>query len=296
MDQDAFLQSLQTARAQGKLNHAYLLTQNSQRELRETAQKAIAALTCERGVIEGCGECPACMKRISDNLPHVTWLEPDGSSLKIAQMRAAMHRDHTKLPTGTLALIFFEQAQRMTVEAANSILKWIEEPHAQRVFFLLTTSPFALLPTIRSRCTLIRLNDARANQEEPSDERFAELEAAVLELVELCKTKPHRAWHFANDRVAKLQVKPEEMPVFFDRVTASFRALSREQTQNHPVLLAGGDLTTGATHGADGLRRARSYAQCALLFSHARRRLSHHVNGISLLEVTLMDVADVLRR
>ncbi|KUO96582.1 hypothetical protein [Ferroacidibacillus organovorans] len=296
MDQDDFLQTLQAARMQGKLHHAYLLTQNSEQALRETAQKAMATLTCERGVIAGCEECAECIRRVSENLPYVTWLEPDGSSLKIAQMRNAMQRDQTKLPAGALALVFFEQAQRMTVEAANSILKWIEEPHAQRVFFLLTTSPYALLPTIRSRCVLIRLSDSLQNQEGPSSERFAELEAAVLELVELCKTKPHRAWHFANDRVAKLRIKPEEMPVFFDRVTASFRALSREQTQNHPVLLAGGDLTTGATHGADGLRRARSYAQCALLFSHARRRLSHHVNGISLLEVTLMDVADVLRR
>ena len=86
------------------------------------------------------------------NHPDLHVLEPDGNSIKIEQVRSLQKGLNLKPLEANRKICLIEEAESMTLGAANALLKTLEEPRGDTLLILLTAYPNRLLETIRSRC------------------------------------------------------------------------------------------------------------------------------------------------
>lgn len=148
---------LQRGLAAGRIAHAYLFTGPGGIGKRAAALALAQALNCQRGeaVDDGCGACQSCRKIARGLHPDVQVIEPGGATLKIEQVRA-LQADAALGPYEAKRKVFIlDRAEKMTEQAANALLKTLEEPPGWTVIVLLTTTPSALPSTIVSRCQMV---------------------------------------------------------------------------------------------------------------------------------------------
>ncbi|MET0379749.1 MAG: DNA polymerase III subunit delta', partial [Spongiibacteraceae bacterium] len=146
---------LQRQREAGQLPHALLLAGPSGVGKRRFAAALSAALLCqspERGI--ACGRCRTCGLMTAGTHPDWTWLTPEekGKAIKIDWVRELVLSMAQTAQQGGLKLAVLEPAEAMNRNAANALLKTLEEPSGATVLMLISDSPARLLPTIRSRC------------------------------------------------------------------------------------------------------------------------------------------------
>ncbi len=142
---------LMNALRSGKVSHAYLFHGPSGTGRKAMAQTFAQALFCTAGIHDACGECLECRKFMNGNQQDVTYIAPDGQSVKIDQIRA-LQRDFAYRNNDAKRKVYMiEKAERMTVQAANSLLKFLEEPLSPITAILIADNGQAVLPTIRSR-------------------------------------------------------------------------------------------------------------------------------------------------
>ncbi|MHB1419974.1 MAG: DNA polymerase III subunit delta' [Bacillota bacterium] len=158
--QNLAIRQLLNALSSGQVAHAYLFTGPAGVGKRTTAMAVSQALNCLHPDEDGepCGECPPCKKIALGNHPDVRVLGPEGASIKINQVRimqAALGYRHFE---GRYKVVTIQDAEKMTLEAANCILKILEEPPPNTVFMLVTDRDEGILPTIVSRCQAVRFN------------------------------------------------------------------------------------------------------------------------------------------
>lgn len=126
---------------------------------RHLAAWLAAAVLCENSVprLRVCGTCQSCLLINAHSHPDLLWVSPeeDKQQISVEQIRAAGTRlTQTSYRQGYKVAVV-EPAHQMTVNAANSLLKTLEEPTPQSVLVLVTSQPSSLLPTVRSRCSKI---------------------------------------------------------------------------------------------------------------------------------------------
>jgi DNA polymerase III subunit delta' len=107
---------------------------------------------------DGCDECSVCRRINAGGYGDVTVVRPDGQFIKIAQTREMAEEVYFRPREGRQRFFIIDEADRLREEAANSLLKTLEEPPPTSTIILLTARPDALLSTIRSRAQ--RLNFA----------------------------------------------------------------------------------------------------------------------------------------
>lgn len=134
----------------GRLAHAYLFTGPDGIGKQLVAVALARAVVCEEQ--RGCGDCVACRKLDHHNHPDFHRLEPDGASIKIEQVRALQRELHLRPLEASRKICLIDQAELMTIGAANALLKTLEEPRGDSLFILLSSQPQRLPETIRSRC------------------------------------------------------------------------------------------------------------------------------------------------
>ena len=115
--------------------------------------QAVNCLRPEDG--DACGECAACRKVAASNHIDVEMFSPDGQFIKIGQMREMTEKAQFRPYDGRRRVYIIDQADRLNQQAANSILKVLEEPPETTLLVLVTSKPYALLETIRSRCQIL---------------------------------------------------------------------------------------------------------------------------------------------
>lgn len=169
-----------------KQRHAYLFTGPQGVGRQTLAIRFAQALNCtdppERG--DFCGVCRDCRQLAALTHPDLSLLVPEEGhkDILIDQVRTLQHTLALSPYSGTYRIALLPDFQRATTQAANALLKTLEEP-ADRVILLLTANaPEALLPTIVSRCEVIRLRPASiiATQGYLEAERGLEAERAQL--------------------------------------------------------------------------------------------------------------------
>jgi DNA polymerase-3 subunit delta' len=121
-----------------------------------TARSFGMALNCtDPHGAEACMACASCAKVLSGAHPDVIVVEPDGTFIKIDQVRAVSRQLRFAPLEGRWRLVIVNDAHVMNLEAGNAILKMLEEPPEGTVIILTATQTTGLLPTIVSRCQQI---------------------------------------------------------------------------------------------------------------------------------------------
>src|SRR6201996_6110246 len=138
----------------GAMTHAWLFTGPPGSGRSVAARAFAAALLCRDG---GCGECAACRQVHAGTHADLMVVRPDGLSYGVKQTRDLVLRAAGAPSGGRWRVVLFEDADRCTEQAANALLKAIEEPAPRTVWLLCAPSAEDLVTTIRSRCRVVTL-------------------------------------------------------------------------------------------------------------------------------------------
>ncbi|MBC8017773.1 MAG: DNA polymerase III subunit delta' [Verrucomicrobia bacterium] len=144
----------------GKISHSYIFEGLPGCGRRKTALALIQAIFCKAVDDDACGVCPSCRKIAGGNHGDIHFVEPlpDKRDISIDQLREIQRELSLRPYEAPRKACILEPAERMSVNAANSLLKTLEEPPGNAIIILLSENADMLLPTIRSRCQLIRFS------------------------------------------------------------------------------------------------------------------------------------------
>ncbi|MDL2285833.1 DNA polymerase III subunit delta' [Desulfococcaceae bacterium OttesenSCG-928-F15] len=153
--QDFVFRSLDSMLSSGRFPHALLFSGLPGSGRFRTAQNLMMRLNCD-GASSPCGECRSCTKVLRDNHPDFIQIRPLNGIIRIEEVRDLLRLLIRKPNEARMRLVFLEDAESMNREAANALLKMLEEPPPSTSFILSSKTPQLLLETIRSRCQELR--------------------------------------------------------------------------------------------------------------------------------------------
>ncbi|NLL80330.1 MAG: DNA polymerase III subunit delta [Clostridiales bacterium] len=202
--QEQLKEHLQTAIRMNKVSHAYIINGERSCGKEFIAQIFAMALQCEQGGEEPCQECHSCKQALSRNQPdiiRVTHEKPN--TIGVEDIRSQINGDIAIKPYSSPRKIYImNEAEKMTAQAQNALLKTLEEPPEYAVILLLTTNVDALLPTILSRCVVL-------NMKPVADEKVKQFLMEELEIPDY-KAKVCVAFARGNIGKAKMLAASEE--------------------------------------------------------------------------------------
>lgn len=156
---------LQNAIRYHKVSHSYIFSGENGSGKKLLANLFAMTLQCERRDVDPCLQCPSCKRALGKNHPDiiaVTHEKP--GSIGIDEIRNQLTLDVSIKPYfGPYKIYIVADAEKLTVQAQNALLKTIEEPPEYVVILLLTDNPESFLPTIRSRCVTLSLKPLANN-------------------------------------------------------------------------------------------------------------------------------------
>ncbi len=308
----------------GRLHHAYLLTGPPGIGKSTVAHAMASVLNCQNRPTDGfapdCGECSAC-KRIRDRgHPDVIFVEPPNRVIKIEQIRDIQDASTSTPYEGRYRVVIVDDAHTMTEEAANALLKTLEEPPDRMILFLVTDRAHQLLETIISRCQRMRFGSldedvvADALEDHLDDDHdhgdllqiaagygegslgrsLSMLESGMLAdraqfLSDIFDVDPRSScdWLDLGDDIGdssdKLEHRIDVLTVFFRDLMLYKRA--------EPSRIVNADLEDLVAEQAPRYSVDAILATLEALMS-ARRRLEHHVNA----QLVAEDLIDRLRK
>lgn len=127
-----------------------------------TAQTLSAVVNCERrpegAFQDACGACRSCRKIVDWKHPDILPVRPTKGTIKIGQIRDIQKASNRAPYEARVRFVLIDDAHTMTDEAANALLKTLEEPAQRMRLILVTDQPHRLLETILSRCQAIRFD------------------------------------------------------------------------------------------------------------------------------------------
>lgn len=209
----------------GRFAHAYLFEGNKGTGKKEAAFLVAKSYFCqETEGIEPCGQCRDCRRIDSGNHPDVHLVAPDGQSIKKDQVTGLIREFSFRGLESTHKIFIVEHVDKMTTRAANSLLKFLEEPGGTMIAILLTEQAQQILATVKSRCQVLsfappapqtielqmadstaepirkiaaRLTaDPRKAQRLADDAWFAQARRIVIQLTKSLVNPAHHVFHF----------------------------------------------------------------------------------------------------
>ncbi|KKI91620.1 DNA polymerase III subunit delta' [Bacillus sp. SA1-12] len=211
-----------------RLAHAYLFEGKKGTGKKEIGFLLAKSFFCENlQGFEPCEKCRNCKRIQSGNHPDVHLVEPDGLSIKKGQIQALQEEFSKSGVESNKKLYMIIHADKMTVNAANSLLKFLEEPNANTIALLITEQYHRMLNTILSRCQLLSFqplqpksieetltqsgipkqfaalasqltNDKEAAMEIAQDDWFAQARLKVIKLYEMVSDRNGQAPIFVH--------------------------------------------------------------------------------------------------
>ena len=148
---------LKTGLKSSKFFHSYLFTGIKGVGKTTTANAFVFHLLCKEKK-SPCGECSSCKKLIKEVHPDVLKIFPEKKEITIKQVREVIQFLKYRPIEGEYKVIIIDQAEKMNLEAANALLKSLEEPPEFAIFILITENFTKLLPTIVSRSQVVRFH------------------------------------------------------------------------------------------------------------------------------------------
>ena len=140
-----------------QVGHAFILEGDSGEGWRKLAEEFAATVQCEHRNF--CGRCPSCQAYQSGNHPDIIQVTHEKKdSIGVDEIRAQLVDDMAIKPYSSPYKVYLvDEAEKLTVQAQNALLKTLEEPPVYGIILLLTTNTEMLLPTIRSRCINLKV-------------------------------------------------------------------------------------------------------------------------------------------
>ncbi len=145
----------------GTLSHAYIIEGELGADTLNFAMLISAALACGSRSSQmplPCRICAECEKILSNNCPDILFVEPDGGSIKVDMIRELKSKVILSPNELKFKAVIIKEAEKMTEQAQNALLKILEEPPQYTYFFLLSSNSSFLLPTILSRAPILHLS------------------------------------------------------------------------------------------------------------------------------------------
>ena len=147
------------------LSHAFLLVGNPGTPLYEVAQYLAKSILCDEPSPLACNNCITCLRIDSDNYPDIIKLDGSKATIKKEDVLNIESRfEKTAFETKGIMIYIINQVENMTLEAVNSVLKFLEEPESEIYAFLTTNNVNNVLPTIVSRCQTLPLKSIPRDQ------------------------------------------------------------------------------------------------------------------------------------
>jgi len=196
------------------------------------------AINCERKKDDACEACSSCKAIDAGNHPDVMEIQPDGEVIKIEQMRTLRQVAYLKPMVGKKRIFIVDEAEKMTEEAANSLLKILEEPPLFSYIILVTQNPYLVTSTIKSRCQILNFPPVSSQDIEKIllDRGYEEEKARVISLFvqgnlnkalnldwDEVQAKREQAWELFYSLITK-----ENLPFYLRNYAFSYRALVKE--------------------------------------------------------------------
>ncbi len=258
--QPIIYQTFTNSLANHTLSHAYLIVGNPGTPLLETAKFLAKTVLCDDPSPLACSNCITCLRIESENYPDVITLDGSKATIKKEDVLNIESRfEKTAFETKGIMIYIIHLVENMTLEAVNSILKFIEEPEGEVYAFLTTNNINNVLPTIVSRCQTLNLKsvdrkeiiedsiDLSINQEdaellsyfyndseliydllkdEDESENYFISKKAVLGLLNALNEGNYKdAIYYEQKEIIPLVKTKEEMRFFIDLLTEFFEDL-----------------------------------------------------------------------
>jgi DNA polymerase-3 subunit delta' len=158
---------LKTAIQTDKLSHAYIFSGEDGMGKNLLANAFVQALQCENKIMDtdACGKCKSCVQVESGNHPDIIRVTHEKASIGVDDIRLQLNNDMFIKPYSSKYKIYIiDEAEKMTEQAQNALLKTLEEPPHYGIILLLTNNLSSLLPTILSRCITLKLKAVDQNK------------------------------------------------------------------------------------------------------------------------------------
>lgn len=192
--QDKVINFLKLSRENDKLASSYLFIGPEGVGKTLVAREFAKLLNCENDKLETCDSCLSCIKIDNNNHPDIHWLEKDNSgNIKIEDIRKLKEGINFKPYEAKKKVFVIKEAHSMTAEAANALLKTLEEPPKDSIIILTTSSLEKLFSTVISRCQKIFFSSINVD----------ELKSILEKKYSLEKTMSHYLSHFTEGRLGK---------------------------------------------------------------------------------------------
>ena len=144
-----------------KLSHAYIIEVNDYDSDYLLVEAFVKLILCKNNVKKvsdlNCDKCEICRFVDEGNYPDVLVVEPDGKEIKKGQLLDLQKEYNNKSMLDSNRVYIIKEADKLNLSAANSILKFLEEPEDNIVAILLTKNRYQIIDTILSRCQIIAL-------------------------------------------------------------------------------------------------------------------------------------------
>ncbi|WCK54613.1 DNA polymerase III subunit delta' [Aneurinibacillus sp. Ricciae_BoGa-3] len=296
-----------------RLAHAYLFAGAAGSGKRDMAVQLAKAVFCQRGDGNSCETCENCRRIASGNHPDVHRVAPEGTRIKIKQIEELQKEFSYRAMESQHKVYIMVEADKMTTEAANRLLKFLEEPPKGVVAILLTEQASNILPTILSRCQVVafpslpeesivaRLEEegvrpglARAAtavsfnlvkaRELCEAEWFAQFRILVIQLTEDIMERGSYALVSIHDKLLKADKAVDEIDLFLDLLVVWLRDLLLYLLGRESRITNIDQMETIARHTVRwGQRRLVNGMGTVLI---TKNRLSHYAN----LQLSLEDM------
>lgn len=157
--QESIISHMKNAIKLNKISHAYIINGEKGMGKKTIAKIFSMTLQCEKGGDEPCMQCHSCKQAISNNHPDIRWITHEKpSTIAIDEVREQINNDILIKPYSSKYKVYIvDEAEKLTVQAQNALLKTIEEPPAYGIIMLLTNNKDSFLQTILSRCVALEM-------------------------------------------------------------------------------------------------------------------------------------------
>ncbi len=253
------------------LSHAYLISGNPGTPLLQVAKYLAKSILCDNPDPLACNNCITCLRIDDDNYPDFIVLDGSAKTIKKEEVGNIEEQfEKTAFESKGIMIYIIHLVENMGVEAINSILKFLEEPGSEIYAFLTTNNENNVLPTIISRCQLLRLklvnrqeviddavnltvpqedaellsyfyNDGElifdiVNDKEKIDDYKDAKDAFVDFLEALKKDDKREAIYYAQTSIIPLVKTKESARFFLDMLVEAFEDILNIQQGKSPIL------------------------------------------------------------